>query len=264
MAKRSNSATCLDQFRTMVGNCRRQVAQHVSPAEARDAHIPAIDPSLIFSPSQLLFWRIKEALLPTLHGRTKSNYPTEEVALLGNEMSSLLDYAAPLTGEPFHKAAKEAWRKFVTPLQTYSKPVADKIEDDNKRLGAFLAVVADIRSYQKKPIAAKQGKGVSHSEYIGFAKHNEVQIPDDTHIVLFGKKFRITAEQVWNFLDKCIECHYADKKFPVKQADLNRLKGKRLGELRRYIKQETIEEAGRKRIGNQRYTGFGTFCPPAS
>lgn len=263
MAKLSNSATCLDQFRTMVKNCRRQVARVVSPSEARDAHIPAIDPSLIFSPSQLLFWRIKEALLPTLHGRTKPNYPTKEVTLLGNEMSALLDYAAPMTGEPFHKAAQESWRNFITPLQTYSKPVAEKIEDDTKRLSAFLAVVADFHSYQEKPISAKQGKGVSHSGYIGFAKHNEVQIPDDTHIVLFGKKFKITAEQVWNFLDKCVECHYDDKKFPVQQADIQRLKGKSLGELRRYIRQETIEEAGRKRIGNQRYTGFGTFCPPA-
>ncbi len=161
MAKRSNSATCLDQFKTMVENCRRQVAGIVSPTEAEVTITPTLDISLIFSPSQLLFWRINDSLLPTLHGITKSDYPTTAISILGKEVLSLLDYAAPATGEQFHKAASKTWREFITPLQNYSNPTASKIEADRKRLSAFLTVVKDFKSKRELPVATKKDKGIS-------------------------------------------------------------------------------------------------------
>ena len=137
------------------------------------------------------------------------------------------------------------------------------LEADGRAVARMIEVVEDRRAEKSKTQVRNRvpGKGRSGFEQLG-VEYKGVKVKDGITLVLFGEQFEVTSRSCWRILDGWLSCHFADVPFRATRNELDKFKTGGCRGLTNYIHLETLEEVGRPRRGNARYTGMARFVKP--
>lgn len=187
----------------------------------------------------------------------KGKDPTLELCIAFDEFQAVCTPSTrseSIVNQNFEDRVNEIYGKIVDA----ALHVAKSIENEEERRAAERDLALNrTRQCHRLP----KGKGFSHFGDLG-AEYKGIKVVDETHLSLYGTVLEVTSQVNWNKLDGWLKAHFADEPFAVTTKDLEKFGTPDEKKLRSFIHQETLEEAGRRRVRNCRYTGRGWFLPP--
>lgn len=215
-------------------------------------------PALLFSKlSQAFHWTTK-AVRHYLDRYEPTSDPSSAADTTFDEIKALCRPDTQPDGLDAATFTDELRRKFKTLLDA-ALQIAQLIQvTEEKR-----AVERDRAAGRRHRKLLPQGKGFSHFTRIG-EEYKGVRLADATHLHLFGTCLEITGQANWNMIDGWLAAHFADRPFEVTTKELEKLTTADEKKLRTYVHQETLEEVGRRRERNRRYTGRAWFVESAA